>query len=242
MQRKDFIKLNVLATMGLSFVSFYQSINKPSNLLLTGKEKPNFSTNRILDTSAYQAFKKMHTAAFKDEIDIKILSGYRDFNDQLRIWNKKYERYRKQNLSEEEIFNLISSYSAIPGTSRHHWGTEIDIIDANAPQPKKGYLVPDNFNKNGVYRKLYQWINTYGSDFGFYLVYTDSEDRNGFKFEPWHYSYKPLAQNYLKHFSRLDLVENIKDKNISGNDFMNKNCLLSYFHTHLLGINPLLLP
>lgn len=242
MQRKDFIKLNVLAGMGLSFVNFDQSTNKPSNLLLTGKEKPNFSVNKILDVSAYQAFEKMHTAALKDNIDIRILSGYRHFNDQLRIWNKKYERYKKQNLSEEEIFNRISTYSAIPGTSRHHWGTEIDIIDAKAPSPKNGYLVPENYGNDNIYGDLYRWMSAYGTDFGFYLVYTNVENRNGFKFEPWHYSYKPLAQNYLKHFSRLDLVEDVKDENIGGNDYIDKNCLLSYFHTHLLGINPLLLP
>jgi LAS superfamily LD-carboxypeptidase LdcB len=225
----------------LSFFNFNQSITTPSADLLIGHEKPKFNHNKLLEDSAFQSFEKMQKAALKDGVNIRIVSGYRHFNDQLRIWNKKYRRYKKQNLSEKDIFHLISNYSAIPGTSRHHWGTEIDIIDAN-PTPKNGYLNPKNFSTGGIYNKLYQWMNIYGTDFGFYLVYTDEENRNGFKFEPWHYSYKPLSQSYLKHYSRLDLVECIKNDRIGGNGYLDKNCLLSYFHTHLLGINPNLLP
>lgn len=242
MQRLDFIKLNVLAGLGLSLLNIEQKFKDSHKLLLTGRKEPYFSENKILDTSAYYDFVNMKEAAIKEGVNIRILSGYRHFNDQLRIWNRKYLRYKKQRLSEQEIFNRISTYSAIPGTSRHHWGTEIDIIDANAPQPKTGYLIPEHYRKNGIYSRLYEWMHSNGQDFGYYLVYTDNEYRNGFRFEPWHYSYKPVAKRYLRDFSRLDLMEYIKDEKIGGNNYLNKNCLLSYFHTHLLGINPLLLP
>jgi len=242
MQRSDFIRLNILAGLGISIFNFNQNVTAFDQLLLTGRKEPVLSENKILDISAYHAFVRMQQAALKDNIHIKILSGYRHFNDQLRIWNNKYSKYKKLKLSEEEIFIRISTYSAIPGTSRHHWGTEIDIVDANAIQPKNSYLVPQHFSKNGIYSQLYQWMNNYGQEFGFYLVYTDNVHRKGFRFEPWHYSYKPLAKRYLRYFSRLDTVECVKDEKIGGNDYLDKNCLLSYFHTHLLGINPKLLP
>jgi LAS superfamily LD-carboxypeptidase LdcB len=242
MHRLDFIKLNVLAGLGFSFCDFNLAESQINPQLLTGKSKPNLNHNHILEISAFRAYKDMHKAALKDDINISIISGYRSFKDQLRIWNKKYYRYQKQNLSEEEIFSQISTYSAIPGTSRHHWGTEIDIINLNAPRPKKGYLIPENYSESGIYNTLYQWMMNFGQDFGFYLVYTNNEHRNGFRFEPWHFSYKPLASKYLRQFSELNLTDCLKNDKIGCNDYMDKNCLLSYFHTHLLGINPLLLP
>ncbi len=241
MKRLDFLKLNFLASLGINIINF-QVHQASTPLFLTGREKPKLYRNQVLDQSAYPDFKRMCKAASEEGIKIRVVSGYRDFKDQLRIWNRKYIKYKKQNLSEEEIFNSISTYSAIPGTSRHHWGTEIDIIDGNAKTPSGGLLIPDNFLNGGVYGKLYQWMLDHAEDFGFYLVYTNDPYRNGFNFEPWHYSYKPLSQNYLKQFSRLDLTKFIKDDSIGGNSFLDKNVLLSYFHTHILGINPLLLP
>jgi hypothetical protein len=241
MERLEFLKLNVLAGLGFNLINF-QSLNSSLPQFLTGRKRPELCSNKLLDVIAYADFLKMHEAALKDGIKIQIVSGYRNFYDQLRIWNRKYKKYKKQKLSEQEIFNIISTYSAIPGTSRHHWGTEIDIMDANAQKPASGILVPDNYAKDGVYEKLFEWMLSHGQDFGFYLVYTNDPNRNGFKFEPWHFSYKPLAQRYLKQFSRLELTEYLKDDRIGGNNYLDKNCLLSYFHTHLLGINPRLLP
>lgn len=242
MYRKEFIKLNILAGLGLSVLNIDTIKTQPSNLLLTGRKRPLLGSQNLLQKTAHKAFAQMHRAALEDDIDIRILSGYRHFNDQLKIWNRKYTHYKKKNLAEEDIFNRISTYSAIPGTSRHHWGTEIDIIDSNAPRPKAGFLVPQHYQKNGIYSRLYEWMNKNGPDFGFYLVYTDNKNRMGFNFEPWHYSFEPLAKNYLKLFARMDLEKNIKDQKIGGNNYFDKNCLLSYFHTHLLGINPNLLP
>ena len=46
--------------------------------------------------------------------------------------------------------------------------------------------------------------------FGFYLVYTKNSNRKGFKHEPWHYSYKPLSQSYLKDYKKLNISEILK--------------------------------
>jgi LAS superfamily LD-carboxypeptidase LdcB len=241
MKRLEFLKLNILAGLGFNLFNF-QIPDSTMPLFLTGRKKPELYPNQLLDKAAYPDFQNMYRAALKEGIKIQVVSGYRHFNDQLRIWNTKYTKYKKLNLSEEEIFKNISTYSAIPGTSRHHWGTEIDIIDANAGKPSNGYLNPENYLNGGRYEKLYRWMTEFSEDFGFYLVYTDEEYRNGFSFEPWHYSYKPLARNYLKQYSRLDLVQYVKDDKIGGNNYLDKNLLLSYFHSHVLGINPLLLP
>lgn len=74
-------------------------------------------------------------------------------------------------------------YSTIPGTSRHHWGTDIDIIDAN--QPYKGDpLESDKFHGDGPFCALKEWMDLHANTFGFYLVYTDNDKRTGFYYEP----------------------------------------------------------
>ena len=72
----------------------------------------------------------MKREAFNDGIRIKIVSGHRDFERQTLIWNSKFLKFTKEyKLKPEEAINEIVRFSTVPGTSRHHWGTEIDIID-----------------------------------------------------------------------------------------------------------------
>lgn len=95
---------------------------------------------------AAEAFLSMRAAAQKDGIDMQPFSTFRDFNTQLRIWNHKfagkkplydeYGRVRDRSaMSEEEVIRHILDWSALPGGSRHHWGTEIDVVDAAAMPP-----------------------------------------------------------------------------------------------------------
>jgi len=242
MLRKYFIKISALAIFGISCLTF-QSQNTPiSRDILIGKSNPNLTPNKLIHKEAYAAFLKMHKAALESGIDIQIVSGYRSFDRQLKIWNTKYKQYQKQGFSDKEIIKKITTYSTIPGTSRHHWGTDIDIIDASVTQPKGDLLLEENYHGNGAFCQLQEWMQTYAHEYGFYLVYTDNYQRSGFNYEPWHYSYKPLSQIYLRDFLKLDKQRFFENVNIQGEDNLDQNCLMSYFETHLLGINPKLLP
>ena len=72
----------------------------------------------------------MKQAAAEDGIQIKIVSSSRSFERQLAIWNAKYIQNEENGLDPIENIRKIIEYSTIPGTSRHHWGTELDLIDA----------------------------------------------------------------------------------------------------------------
>ena len=67
-------------------------------------------------------------------------SSFRDFERQQLIWNCKFNGERKVHDDEGNLLDLallddwqkaqaILRWSALPGGSRHHWGTEIDIFD-----------------------------------------------------------------------------------------------------------------
>ncbi|UMB54951.1 M15 family metallopeptidase [Lutibacter sp. A64] len=193
-------------------------------------------TSYKLQKETLQAFKEMKKAALKEGIDIKIVSGYRSFNRQKNIWNRKYNLYISQGLAPDKALQKIIEYSTIPGTSRHHWGTDFDIIDGSVKAPKS-LLIESNYEKNGVYAKLKKWMDTHAESFGFYLVYTNISSRKGFKYEPWHYTYKPLSDQMLLEFRKINLIEFYKNIELNGSQYLTKEFLSKYTSENILDIN-----
>lgn len=241
MKRSDFIKMNALAVMGLRSFSFQDFQKKTYKAFLTGKNNPYLTDDNLLHKTAFKAFTNMQQAAEKDNISVRIVSGFRSFDYQLSIWNRKYRYFKKYGLSGQAIVEKITTYSAIPGTSRHHWGTEIDIIDANARKPESNILQAQHFHDLGNYCELNEWMQNNAHTYGFYQVYTNSKERTGFAYEPWHYSYQPLSKAYLKAYAEINLEGIFKHENILGKKYLDKNCLMSYSRSHIYGINPKLI-
>ncbi|SDX92639.1 D-alanyl-D-alanine carboxypeptidase [Lutibacter oricola] len=185
------------------------------------------------------AFTAMQLAAKKDGIQLEIVSAYRSFNRQQYIWNRKYKKYAASGLSHDKTVEKIIEYSTLPGTSRHHWGTDIDIIDGSKKRPAS-LLLEKNYENNGVYSKLKQWMDANANFYGFYLVYTNLPNRKGFKYEPWHYSYLPLAKPMLQQFLKLDLASVYKSSTLKGGTKLSEKFLSNYKIHQVLDINPLL--
>lgn len=156
-----------------------------------------------LRRETWLAFKAMKEAAAKDGISLTIISATRDFNHQKRIWEAKWTGARKvngQDLSrsvsdEAERARTILKYSSMPGTSRHHWGTDLDINSLN----------PSYF-LTGKGKSEYDWLREHAATFGFCQVYTakGSDRQDGYEEEHWHWSYLPLAHAMLE-FYRLHI-------------------------------------
>lgn len=242
MNRNQFLKLSALTGIAMTvFPNFALTNRLISYEELIGKGKPElFGENFKLRKEACDAFLNMKAEALKSGISLKVVSSYRDYKHQNMIWERKYKRYRSQGLTHETTIKKIMEYSTIPGTSRHHWGTELDIVDANVKQPKN-VLNPLNFEDTACFGRFKQWMDTHSKDFGFYLVYTNETNRKGFKYEPWHYSYKPLSQPYLSEYRQLDISEIIKTENLMGNDYFTEALINTYYNENILDINPELL-
>ena len=193
-----------------------------------------------LQKEAFDAFQEMKKAALNEGITIKIVSGYRSFNRQKNIWNRKYNLYISQGLVPNETLQKIIEYSTLPGSSRHHWGTDIDIIDASVEAPKN-LLNEINYDENGPYFELKKWMDINSKSFGFYLVYTKNTDRKGFKYEPWHYTYKPLSGPMLNAFKKIDLIAFYNDLKLNGNQYLTREFLAKYTSENILDINESLL-
>ncbi|KEZ92056.1 M15 family metallopeptidase [Nonlabens ulvanivorans] len=196
------------------------------------------NVENALESDAQSAFNKMRAAALKDGIDLKIVSGYRSFNRQRQIWNRKYKKYTAQGLAPDAIFDKIVEYSTVPGTSRHHWGTDMDIIDQGASY-SGDVLVPNKFHGEGPFCKMKDWMEQHAATYGFELVYTLNENRTGFKYEPWHYSYAPLSRKLLKEYlSETDFLIFLRSQDILGMEKISDERLLRYYNEHIKGVNP----
>lgn len=242
MTRKDFIKTSILGGITLGVVPQYAFQNASlSDDELMGKGNPKLYGNGFqVRKEAYDAFMAMKKAALKDQISIHVVSSYRNFAHQNRIWERKYKNFTQQGLSPENAIQKIIEYSTIPGTSRHHWGTDMDLIDAHVAQPKN-VLSPGHFEGQGAFVKFKKWMDNYSRDFGFYLVYTNTPGRKGFKYEPWHYSYKALSCDYLKAYQKLDLKAILGKTSLLGHEYLTDAFLKRYQAEHIMDINPELL-
>ena len=152
-----------------------------------------------LNKVVYDAFKKMHRSAKKDGINLIVISGTRNFYEQKSIWERKWNKYK--NLEPLDRAKKILEYSSMPTTSRHHWGTDMDLNNFN-----------NSYFEKGKGKKEYEWLLKNANDFGFYQVYTNKENgRTGYNLEKWHWSYLPLASRYLnyynKHITYLDISD-----------------------------------
>jgi LAS superfamily LD-carboxypeptidase LdcB len=158
-----------------------------------------------------QPFRRLQEAARDAGFDLRILSGFRSFADQRSIWNRKATGQRAvldsdavpldiARLSPEALVFAILRWSALPGASRHHWGTDLDVYDAAArPEGYEIELIPEEVNPGGMFGPLHAWLDeriAAGTSFGFFRPY--DRDRGGVAPERWHLSYAPVSAAYLR--------------------------------------------
>lgn len=212
----------------------------PDSLLLGRYSLETTDDDFQLQPAAATAFQSMRAAALKDSIVIKVISSFRDYATQKRIWNRKYKRFTAEGMTPEAAIEKIIEYSTLPGTSRHHWGTDIDLVLGDI-EVEGDVLLEEHFHQDGPYEKLRLWMEKNASSFGFILVYTNKEERKGFHYEPWHYSYAPLSISYLKRYSENYLLQKMtKDSTLLGHQYLSKEFMRRYFTENVMGINPAL--
>ena len=154
----------------------------------------------MLRKESFEAFKKMWEAAQKENISLKIISSTRNFGQQKNIWEGKWERFAKSAPLPKDRALKILEFSSMPGSSRHHWGSDIDLNDLNNAA----------FETGGKYRKVYDWLNEHAHEYGFCQPYTAGRTQ-GYHEEKWHWSYSPLSKPFLEEYRKT-----ITEKDITG--------------------------
>ena len=244
MQRRSFIKKSSISTLALTVIPslcFSQEEAYPVLELMGKKDIDLYGEGINLRKEAHDAFLEMKKAAYQDGIDLKIVSSYRNFYRQQAIFERKYERYTEEDGMEPlEAIDKIIEYSTIPGTSRHHWGTDMDVIDGNK-KVQGDVLDPEKFREGGPFADFKKWMDEHSENFGVYLVYTDNPKRRGFKYEPWHYSYAPLSIPMLTAFRKTNILQLLQKEEFMGVEHFTTGFVKTYITDNILDINPELL-
>ncbi len=218
----DLVKFRFVIWVALWATPFFLAAQKIDKNYLLGKFEPSTHPQFVklsdehargsaqggyLRKETYQAFIKMSDAAGKDGVELIIISATRNFQSQKRIWENKWEGrtpVEGKNLTTvkdlKERARLILLYSSMPGTSRHHWGTDMDLNS-----------LENNFFKNGQGLKIYQWLTAHAAEYGFCQPYTaKAGGRTGYEEEKWHWSYLPLSGIFLEEYKRNVTYKDIK--------------------------------
>jgi LAS superfamily LD-carboxypeptidase LdcB len=203
---------------------------------LTGQARTHISAvadpECLLHAGVVTPFLNLRRAAQSEGFDLVPMSGFRDFARQLAIWNGKFSGTRPMYdaagvsldagaLTPAQRIDAILLWSALPGASRHHWGTDLDLIDRGAAL--SGYeirLTREEFAPGGPFARLGRWLDTHAPRFGFFRPFQGL--RSGVQPEPWHFSFAPVAEQ-----ARRSLGPEVLRAAIAGAPLLGKEAVLA---------------
>ncbi|MBR5238413.1 MAG: M15 family metallopeptidase [Paludibacteraceae bacterium] len=175
-------------------------------------------TNIYCHRQTLQAYIAMRDSALCDGITLTIVSATRNFDRQRQIWERKWQNTQG---NDSNKIRQIMRYSSMPGTSRHHWGTDLDFIS-----------VETDYWTHGEGLRIYQWLCANAHKFGFFQPYTSDPTRTGYAEERWHWSYAPLSKPYLEAYQQQITPSDITG--FSGSYLVDS---LKIIQSHVLGIS-----
>lgn len=191
-----------------------------SDFVLADINEGQNNRRNLLRREASVAFHQMVQAARADGHTIVMLSATRNYDYQAnQIWDPKWTGRRRgdgnrdfsQTANHNDRATAIMTESSMPGTSRHHWGTDFDINSTTA----------NDWNTRADLIALYAWMQANAARFGFGQTYDAQTTDNppgtrvgGYNQEKWHWSYIPLAAGF-----QADYVAQISDQDIANMGF-----------------------
>src|SRR6476619_3452841 len=141
-------------------------IAEPAWLALAGFDR--YRRPLWLEADAARAWSRMREAAWRDDVLLEAISGYRSHAYQLGI----FERKRARGLAVDDILAV----NAAPGYSEHHSGRALDIGTLDEPPAE------ESFERTPAFA----WLRDNAQGFGFTMSYPRANP-HGIVYEPWHW-------------------------------------------------------
>ncbi|MBD2791701.1 M15 family metallopeptidase [Xenorhabdus szentirmaii] len=204
------------------------------------------SGNHRLQFNATKAFLAMQKDAMNAGFKLQPASSFRDFTRQQTIWNEKFRGQRPvlddnsqpldiSKMDDGELCEAILRWSALPGASRHHWGTDLDVYDPFLlPRDKTLLLEPWEYENGGYFEPLTHWLTENMSRYDFYRPFTRHDA--GVAYEPWHISYWPISHEAEHQFNEQILLNAWQDRDIAGINWLKTN--LTYVFDKYIRASP----
>lgn len=137
----------------------------------------------FLQKNVAHDLQRMVIAAQKDGVRLRVISGFRSFEHQKSIWQRKWHTFTGEKNDTARVRRILR-YSTPPAFSRHHWGTDVDLNSL-----KLAYWA----SADG--RKTLDWLRKNAHRFGFCEVYSGNRT-SGHTSEMWHWSHIASARPY----------------------------------------------
>ena len=191
-----------------------------STAYLTGRYKPDTTTGFVrlserlsgdqrhwLRAEATRDLERLVAAAEAQGVWLYVVSATRTHNRQRALWEARFDGSRTsmgRNLlelfpDEGQRCRALMRYSAPPGLSRHHWGTDVDLNSLSMA-----------YWESPAGRKALDWLEAQAGEYGYVMAYPAGRRGAGPSYEPWHWSYAPLSQPLLRDFQRQVTDSEIK--------------------------------
>ena len=169
----------------------------------------------FVDKEVLPFFNKLTERLALEGFELRLESGYRPFERQLSIWNRKASGELKlldasgnpmeRPSDEEELMYAILTWSALPGASRHHLGSDLDVVDGKAcPEGYEVQLTPAECD--GMFAPFHKKLTDLmdaDEAFGFSRVFIPG--RGKIQPEQWHIAHLPTSRRRLEKFSLKEL-------------------------------------
>jgi LAS superfamily LD-carboxypeptidase LdcB len=197
-------------------------------------------TKFLIHAQMKDDFLKLQKKAQEAGHDLQVISAFRDYDRQLKIWNAKAKGERDlmddfgsplvyQVLTPTEIMFSILRWSALPGASRHHWGSDIDVFDGKTQTAEEVQLTPQECEGDGPASALHDWLDmqiAQNESFGFFRPY--ASDKGGVSPERWHLSYWPISKSYFENYTIELFKKNIEESSIELKEIVLENLPIIY--------------
>ena len=169
------------------FMDYEMLVNKDNTLDKTyvpldlADAHSSYKDGILVNKKVLEQFNLMKLDAIKLGYDIDIMSGYRDYFYQEKIYNKL--------LNEKGLAYTFRSI-AKPGCSEHQTGLAIDIC---IYKDNKCYIEHELEDLEEI-----KWLIDNSYKYGFILRYPrNMEDKTGYNYEPWHFRYVGELAKFL---------------------------------------------
>jgi D-alanyl-D-alanine carboxypeptidase len=166
-----------------------------------------------LNSKVAEAVVKMIDAMRAAGIDnVSVTSGYRTYDYQKTLFERYLaeEKANHPSLSDEEIKQIVLSYSAYPGTSEHQTGLCVDLYtDEMVGLWNYGSETPDNpYDKGFAETDAFVWLREHAHEYGFILRFPENKTGvTGYSYESWHYRYVGVEHAKKIHQEGITLEE-----------------------------------
>lgn len=138
------------------------------------------SNGEVVNENCYEDLQEMLDDCRKAGCEPFICSAYRDYNLQVKLFEREIKKYINRGYSEEEARKKAGDMLAVPGTSEHELGLALDIVDASY----------QNLDEKQEETKTQKWLMEHCYEYGFILRYPRGKKHiTGIDYEPWHYRY-----------------------------------------------------